>query len=254
LPIFDPALFERLVFDWSEPCLSWANVVRAITKSPLQPLSWHGGRLWARVLLAVSPRKTHHPANRDRAVTIMQYRLVYDVMNDSELPWFGLALIVILSLLSIVCILEIIARIRAKWPVPTPGDSGRAAVGLKPLSFVIMIFLVLVSAVVFIASETYQGYIQRQRCQEWSRTGQYQVTEGTIANYQFRKAGVRFSVTGLTFDTLERSVGFTGRFNVPTVTPDSLQEGMRVRLAHHEGYILRLEIASEPVIVDAPRN
>jgi hypothetical protein len=174
----------------------------------------------------------------------MQYRLVYDVLNDG-FPWFGVAFTVVPLLLAIACGLEMLERIRGKARVPMPRVPGRINLKATPFSLVVVSFLVLASAVVFLASRTYEGYMQRQRCREWTRTGQYQVAEGTITDYQFRKAGARFSVAGLSFELLERSAGFTGRFNVPTRAEGSLRDGSRVRLAHREGFILRLEIASE---------
>jgi hypothetical protein len=94
----------------------------------------------------------------------------------------------------------------------------------------------------FIASKTYEGFVQRQRCKEWAQAGDYQITEGTVADYQYRKAGPRFRVAGSSFDLLDRSAGFTGRFNAPGAAEESLRDGLPVRLAHHGPFILRVEI------------
>jgi hypothetical protein len=51
-----------------------------------------------------------------------------------------------------------------------------------------------------------------------------------------------FRVADLSFDVLERSCGFTGRFNATGAAP-GLRDGLRVRLAHREGFILRVEVA-----------
>jgi hypothetical protein len=71
------------------------------------------------------------------------------------------------------------------------------------------------------------------------------VLKRTLVMLSTRATVTYFSVNGLAFDTLERSACFTGKFNDPTVTPDFLQEGMSIRFAHHGGYILHLEFASE---------
>jgi hypothetical protein len=94
----------------------------------------------------------------------------------------------------------------------------------------------------FAARKTYEGFAQLRQCQEWLQAGQYHVTEGSIANYQYRRAGASFRVADSPFDILDRSAGFTGRFNVPGAPQVSLRDGLQVRLAHREGFILRVEI------------
>jgi len=113
---------------------------------------------------------------------------------------------------------------------------------VQPFALVIIFFVLMGSVGVFFASLTYDGFMQQQRCQEWVRTGAYQLTEGTVTDYQYRRAGSSFCVAGLSFDLLEPSAGFTGRFNVPGANQDSLREGLPIRLAHQDGFVLRLEI------------
>jgi hypothetical protein len=57
------------------------------------------------------------------------------------------------------------------------------------------------------------------------------------------RGGSRFRVGGMSFDLLNCSAGFTGRFNAPGAAGSSLRDGLQVCLAHHEGFILRIEIA-----------
>jgi hypothetical protein len=109
----------------------------------------------------------------------------------------------------------------------------------------VFFMLVLGSVGVFLASLSYEGFMQRQRCWEWARTGQYQVTEGKVADYQYRKTGSRFRVADAHFDLSGRSVGFTGHFNASGAGHDSLRDGLQVRLTHEEGFILRVEIAKK---------
>jgi hypothetical protein len=171
----------------------------------------------------------------------MQYRLVYDVLNDG-FPWFGVVFATVPLLLAVASFLEILKRVQRKQ---SPSAPGHRVSGLEaaPFVLVLVLFLFTGSVAAVFASLTYDGFMQRQRCKEWARAGKYEITEGTVTDYQYRKAGPAFRVAGLSFDLLDRSGGFTGRFNVPGATQDSLREGLPIRLAHQEGYILRVEIA-----------
>ena len=171
----------------------------------------------------------------------MKYRLVYDVLQDG-FPWVGVVFTVIPLLFAIACLLVIAERARGKSPVPGPRVPGRIPLEETPLGLVVLFMLGLGAIGVFLASLSYQGFRQRQRCQEWARTGQYQVTEGKVADYQHRKAGAFFRVADASFELLNRSAGFTGRFNSPGAESGSLREGLQVRLAHQDGFILRVEV------------
>ena len=170
----------------------------------------------------------------------MKYRLVYDVMNDG-LPWFGVVLAIVPLLLALACCLEIVERVRGRRSSLTAGRP--QGFGVVPLPLLIVASTVLGLFGLFSASKTHEGFLQRQRCQEWAQAGNYQVTEGMVADYQYRKAGAQFRVVDSSFDLLHRSAGFTGRFNLPGARPDSLRAGLPVRLSHREGFILRVEIA-----------
>jgi hypothetical protein len=170
----------------------------------------------------------------------MEYRLVYDVRNDGH-PWFGVAFAIVPLLLAVACFLEVLQRVRGKRPSPLAGRPRGFPV--VPLPLLIVAITILGFFGLFSATKSYEGFVRQQRCQEWAQTGEYQVTEGTVADFQFRKAGSRFRIADLSFDLLDRSAGFTGRFNVPGAAEDSLRDGLRVRVAHHEGHILRVEIA-----------
>ena len=58
------------------------------------------------------------------------------------------------------------------------------------------------------------------------------------------KGGSSFRIEGVPFGLLNRSVGLTGQFNVPRDAQGELRDGLRVRLAHRDGFILRVEIDS----------
>jgi hypothetical protein len=174
----------------------------------------------------------------------VKYRLVYDVLDDG-FPWFGAAFAAVPLLLAIVHVLEIRERVRGLPRGPAPRVRGTIPLEAVPLPLVIVSFLVLGSAGVLLASLTCEGFVQRQRCREWARGGRCQVTEGTIADYHYRKAGSSFRVGDQSFDLLNPSAGFTGPFNAPGAGKGSLREGLQVRLTHREGFILRVEIACE---------
>ena len=173
----------------------------------------------------------------------MQYRLVYDVLND-RFPWFGVWFATVPLLGAIACILEIVERLRGKppEPMPVPRVHGRVPLRAAPLPFLLLFILLFGSASVFLASQLYRAVVQQNQCQEWVRAGYYEVTEGSITDYNFRKGGSSFRVAGVPFDLLPLSVGFTGRFNAPGTAGGSLRNGLRARLAHREGFILRVEI------------
>jgi hypothetical protein len=175
----------------------------------------------------------------------MRYRLVYDVLNDG-FPWLGVFFTSVPLLIAIGCLLELAERVRGKPPVPMPVPRvfGRIPLGAAPLPFLILFILLFGFGALFFALLTHRAFVQERECQEWVRSGKYQVAEGTITDYHFRKGGSSFRIEGVPFDLLNRSVGFTGRFNVPCDPQGELKDGLRVRLAHRDGFILRVEIDS----------
>jgi hypothetical protein len=72
----------------------------------------------------------------------------------------------------------------------------------------------------------------------------YQVAEGAVADFEYRKAGPRFRVGELTFDCIDNAAGFRGKFNASGAAKHSLRNGLSVRLGHREGVVLRIEIGS----------
>ena len=146
------------------------------------------------------------------ANALMQYRLVYDVLNDG-FPWWGLFWVTLLLLFAGAIFLEIVERVHGKsnssMRVP-----GRGNVADLPLAVVAAVGLLIVVLAGLCASYTYQVFAQQKQCQAWDRAGDFRITEGTVADYDFRKAGSSFRVADQHFDLLNVSVGFRGRFNV----------------------------------------
>jgi hypothetical protein len=170
----------------------------------------------------------------------MKYRLVYDVMNDG-FPWFGVMLTIVPLLLALAYCLEIGERLRDRRSSPAAGRPGSIETLLLPMLIVSTAVLGLFG--LFVAAKMHEGLLSRQQCKEWAQAGVYQVTEGNVADYQYRRAGSSFRVADSSFDLLGRSAGFTGRFNAPGARHDSLRDGLLVRLSHRDGFILRVEIA-----------
>jgi hypothetical protein len=185
----------------------------------------------------------------------MHYRLVYDVMNVG-FPWIGVFFASVPLLIAVACIVECVERLRGKPPVPMPAPRvfGRIPLAATPLPMLILFIALCGVGAVFFGSLTCGAFVQQRQCQEWVRLRTYQVTQGTISDYHFRKAGANFRVAGVPFDLLPRSVGFTGRFNVPRDAEGSLRDGLRVRLAHRDGFILRVEIESGQGVADRVRD
>lgn len=86
---------------------------------------------------------------------------------------------------------------------------------------------------------------QHLRCVAWAKSGNYEVVEGRVTGFQPRSAGQksseRFTVKGLTFAYSDSNLG-QGGFRYPFGPHGRLQDGTRVRVAHRQGRILKLEI------------
>jgi len=172
----------------------------------------------------------------------MSYRLVYDVLNDGP-PWFGAAIATVVILLSVASFLEVRERMRGRRASAAPGHRG--SITVLHFGVVIGLSLTLGGLGVFFAWYTGEAFVQRQLCRKWAQTADYQITEGTVTDYQYRKAGPSFRVAGWSYDLINATAGFGGRFNVPGAPEGDLRDGMRVRLSQHAGFILRVEIAGE---------
>jgi hypothetical protein len=90
---------------------------------------------------------------------------------------------------------------------------------------------------------------QHARCVAWARSGDYVMTEGCVSDFRPRPRwqhgpAERFTVSGFAFaygDNLLGEGGYRHAFG-----PDGLlRDGVRVRVAHRRGRILRLEILGE---------
>lgn len=170
----------------------------------------------------------------------MNYRVVYDVLDDVALPshtfplvFLGAAAFFMLGWVGLTyCIRK------------TNPESG---LSMRPGVVIGGFFVCLgVSQVV---TGTWSVYRDQARCKEWVRAGDHETTEGTVTQHRresgksppthFQVGDVRF-----TYRTYEpKTGGFSGEFTAPGAEGLKLRDGLRVRLAHRDGRILRIELA-----------
>ncbi len=86
---------------------------------------------------------------------------------------------------------------------------------------------------------------QRWSCMRWLRTGEFAVVEGTVEDFvpmpAAGHANESFSVDDVRFSYSDYNLS-TGAFNNTASHGGPIREGLRVRVSHHEGRILELEI------------
>jgi hypothetical protein len=172
----------------------------------------------------------------------MQYRLVYDVLNDGP-PWLSVFFAILAFLFAAACFLVIRERLLDKRPSETTRQP--RSIETLPSTLVLLLGLVMICIGGFYGWYSCEAYSQLRQCQELLRTVEYEITEGTITDYEHRRVGTRFRIVDRNFYLSMRFVGFTGRFNAPGARDGSLRDGLRVRLAHRHGFILRVEIAAD---------
>jgi hypothetical protein len=99
-----------------------------------------------------------------------------------------------------------------------------------------------------VATNNYPAYLENRRFQEWVRQGDYQTVEGAVTDYslgrKYGSAGFRVGDVRFTYPRMGHSKGsFRGQFTAPGTESLRLENGVKVRVAHREGRILRIEIA-----------
>ena len=89
---------------------------------------------------------------------------------------------------------------------------------------------------------------QHVRCTAWARSGDFEVVEGPVTQFQPRarweKGSESFTVKGVTFSYGRADLG-KGGFRDQFGPGGPLREGVRVRVSHREGRILKLEILND---------
>jgi hypothetical protein len=176
----------------------------------------------------------------------MKYHVVYDVLdggwsvlNTGEMRFLLLPLGIMIFL--IFCYWRGIGYLNGR-PLSDP-DQGKGMCGA-----ILFLGFFFVAGVWMVATNNYPAVVENLRFREWVRNGEYETVEGTITDHSlgrkyndshFRVADVRF-----TYNRTDNSKGsFRGQFTAPGTQGLRLENGMRVRIAHREGRILRIEIA-----------
>ena len=163
----------------------------------------------------------------------MEYQVVYDVLDDGW-PWDS----VLNGLLALGLFLAYLLARRGG----RPSASGIAA-SRSRLSWWLLV-LGGVTVLVFGCLGLF-AVLQQRQCKEWDRTGDYEVAEGAVSAYyrDSKPSSERFRVGELTVSCWGRSAGYRGRFNAPGVSGLVLRNGIRARIAHRDGLVLRVEVA-----------
>jgi hypothetical protein len=169
----------------------------------------------------------------------VNYRVVYDVCDDVALPSHTAALVFLGGAVFFTLAWVVLTYcIRKRSP-----ESG---LSMRP-GAVVGGLLVCVG-VLQVATGTWPVYRDQMRCKEWTRAGDHQTAEGPVTQFErengkyppthFWVGNVRF-----TYRTYEpKTGGFSGVFTAPGEDL-KLRDGLRVRIAHRDGRILRIEVA-----------
>jgi hypothetical protein len=89
---------------------------------------------------------------------------------------------------------------------------------------------------------------QHFRCAAWARAGDFDVVEGQVTDFQPvprpKKGSERFTVQDITFSYSSADLS-KGGFRYEFGPEGQMREGCQVRISHHEGRILKLEIQKD---------
>lgn len=88
-------------------------------------------------------------------------------------------------------------------------------------------------------------FLQRCMCLSWARSGDFQVVEGEVRDFKPMPpeghARESFTVSGVRFDYSDFDLS-TGSFNNAASHGGPIHAGLYVRISHHHGRILKIEI------------
>jgi hypothetical protein len=172
----------------------------------------------------------------------MHYRVAYNVLQEGYDPLLSPRLLFLF-------LSAVFATALGGWTVlrlrREPDRSKRGGRGNWGLALLVPPVLVLVFGWVLC-----RPVVEQWRARAWAGAADYEVTEGTVTGLgHSHKGGTHFRVAGVPFryyppaDPEAEGGVFRGRFTDPGVPADALRNDLPVRIAHHGGVILRLEIA-----------
>jgi hypothetical protein len=168
----------------------------------------------------------------------VEYRVVYDVLDDGPLPaWSAGEVGFFLLGLGSALVLGTVYYLqrRSGEDIERKGRVG------WPVLIVTGFFAVMGACLV------YPLWRDQARCKEWARGGQYRVTEGVITDSVVGRPSY-FKVSGVVFRYYTvhgHEGGFRGEFTGANPPPGRLHDGQAVRIHSQDGRILRIEIKGE---------
>jgi hypothetical protein len=172
----------------------------------------------------------------------MHYRVAYDVLQEAYDPRFDTPLLVMFLLALFMTVVSFWMVLRRggepdRW---NRGGGTKAGCGL----LVLPVFVLVVGWLLC------RPLLGQRQAKAWAGVGDYEITEGTVAGLGHpRKGGTFLKVADVPFyyyppDGTRAEGGFHGTFTDPGIPADALRLGLPVRIAHHGGVILRIEITA----------
>jgi hypothetical protein len=161
------------------------------------------------------------PRWRDSA-SIMEYRIVYDVLNDG----LGWGAPTVLSVTLFFCAFGLSMARRQARGVGLPGQPAAR----RPVSRLVIRAFGLAGLV--FAWLQCQMFRQQEKSKEWALAGQYSVVEGTVFDYFRRQSTLRFQVAATSFSCGRNDARYRGALTARGAPQDALRNRVRVRIAH----------------------
>jgi hypothetical protein len=165
----------------------------------------------------------------------MEYRVIYDVLDDGLLPaWSAGEIVFFLFGVGGTLIVGIDCYFRRRY-----GGTGKRKNKVAWLGLIVTGAFSILGACLI-----YPLWREQAQCKEWARGDQYQVTEGIITDSNIGRPSF-FKVSGVVFRYYTvhgHEGGFRGEFTCKNPPQGRLRDGQAVRIRSQEGRILRIEI------------
>jgi len=168
----------------------------------------------------------------------VEYRVVYDVLDDGPLPaWSGGEVAFFLIGLGGTLILGIVYYLDRRFG----GNLKRKHRVNWPALIVTGVLAVMGACMI------YPAWRDQAQCKEWARGDHYRVTEGVITDSVVgRPSSFKVSGVGFRYYTVHgHEGGFRGEFTGANPPLGRLRDGQAVRIRAQGGRILRIEIKGD---------